>query len=140
VRTALHEVGGCYRGYPGATITGRPGMSRLEIEREFPGFHVSPEIDGQGWWGCRPRETDAEAALRAEQLWKQTIEEFGHTDERIALVMHADFKVLLLRQFHTPPLATPGNTSVTTVAVTASAVEILDYNSLRHLPEELVTR
>lgn len=140
VRTALHEVGGCYRGHAGATITGRPGMTRLVIEREFPGFHVSPEIDGQGWWGRRPRETDAEATLRAELLWKQTLEEFGRTDERIALVMHADFKILLLRQFHTPPLATPGNTSVSTVAVAPSSVELRDYNSLRHLPEELVTR
>lgn len=50
VRTALHETGGCYRGYTGTAIVGRPGMSRAEIERDFPGFRITPDIDGQGWW------------------------------------------------------------------------------------------
>jgi 2,3-bisphosphoglycerate-dependent phosphoglycerate mutase len=139
VRTALHETGGCYRGYVGTEIVGRPGMSRAEIERDFPGFRVAPEIDGQGWWACKPHETDAEASLRAERLWEETIVEFGQTDERIALVLHADFKVMLLRRFSTPPLATPYNTSVSTVAVEASKVRLIDYNSVRHLPPEFVT-
>jgi 2,3-bisphosphoglycerate-dependent phosphoglycerate mutase len=139
VRTALHETGGCYRGHAGAEMVGRPGMSRAEIEREFPGFAIAPEIDGQGWWGCKPRETDAEANLRAQLLWEQTIAEFGSSDERIALVMHADFKLALLKRFHATPLLTPWNTSVTTVAVEASTAHLTDYNSVRHLPPELVT-
>jgi 2,3-bisphosphoglycerate-dependent phosphoglycerate mutase len=139
VRTALHEIGGCYSGHPGTTIVGRPGMTRIQIEGEFPGFRVSPEIDGQGWWGCKPRETEVEAIVRAERLLKQTIDEFARTGERIALVMHADFKVALLRQFHFAPLATPYNTSVTAVAVEASVPRVIDYNSVRHLPAELVT-
>lgn len=139
VRTVLHEVGGCYRGYSGATISGAPGLSRLQIERDFPGFHVAPEIDGQGWWANKPREIESEASLRADCLWKQTIEEFGSTDERIALVMHADIKLVLLRRLHAAPLATPYNTSVTTVVVDASACQLVDYNSVRHLPPGLVT-
>jgi broad specificity phosphatase PhoE len=114
-------------------------MTRTQIEREFPGFQVAPEIDGQGWWACKARESEVEAERRAELLLKQTIDEFGQTGERIALVMHADFKVALLRRFHTAPLATPRNTSVTTVAVKSSIPRLIDYNSVRHLPAELIT-
>jgi 2,3-bisphosphoglycerate-dependent phosphoglycerate mutase len=139
VRTALHETGGCYSGHACAEIVGRPGMSRLEITREFPDFQIEPEIDGQGWWGCKPRESDADAALRAQRLWEQTIAEFGSSDESIALVMHADFKLMLLQRFHSAPLATPANSSVTTIIVEASAGRLIDYNSVRHLPPELIT-
>lgn len=117
----------------------RPGLSRVQIEREFPAFRVSPEINGQGWWTASQRETEAEAALRAQMLFEQTVAEFGGSDERIALVMHADFKVIFLERFHRERLPTPCNTSVSTVEVDGSAARLVAYNSVRHLPAQLVT-
>jgi len=139
VRIELHELGGCYSGHTPESISGRPGMSRPEIEFEFPGFEVSPQIDGKGWWGSKPRENEALARRRAEKLLQQTIAEFGSTDERVAFVMHADIKLLLLQQFHFEWLDVPCNTSVTTIRITSSECVLEDYNCTGHLPAELET-
>jgi len=139
VRRDLHEIGGCYSGYADGEILGRPGLTRMGIEREFPGFRVAAEIDGDGWWACRPRETEAEAVVRAGRLLQQTITEFGSTEERIAYVMHADFKLCLLERFHTAPLATPWNTSVSEVEIMPAASRLVQYNLVEHLAESMVT-
>lgn len=139
VRSELHEMGGCYRGHTPENITGRPGMSRAEIESEFPGYCVSPEIDGQGWWGSKPRESEALARRRAERLLQQSITEFGETDQRVAFIMHADIKLLLLQQFHFEWLDVPYNTSVSAIRITPTECVLEDYNCTRHLPADLVT-
>jgi 2,3-bisphosphoglycerate-dependent phosphoglycerate mutase len=138
VRTAIHEMGGCCGGYPEIGMVGRPGLNRLEIETQFPGFQVAAEIDGEGWWRCQPYETRDLASQRAAKVLQQTREEFAHTLERVAYVTHADFKMLFLEHFHTESLEVACNTSVTKVLIDAEGCRLTDYNGVRHLPPHLV--
>jgi 2,3-bisphosphoglycerate-dependent phosphoglycerate mutase len=140
VRLALHEQGGCYSGHTPENMAGRPGMSRSEIEREFPGYAVSDDIDDRGWWTSDLYESQESAERRAMDLFQRTLDEFSGSDERVAYVMHADIKLLFLEQFHFERLDVPANTSVTAIRITAGECRLEDYDCVRHLPEELVTR
>ena len=140
VRIDLHEQGGCYRGHTVDNVCGRPGMNRTEIEREFPGFDVSAELDGEGWWASKPHENYQAAKHRAGKLLQRAIDEFGDTDERVAFVMHADIKLIFLREFHSELLDCPCNTSLTMIEITSGQCQLVDFNCVRHLPVELVTR
>ena len=140
VRAAIHEMGGCCSGYPEIGMVGRPGLKRTEIEFEFRGFQVAAEIDGEGWWRCKPFETLTLARQRAADVLQRTREEFAHTLERVAYVTHADFKQLFLDHFHTEPLEVACNTSVTKVLIDAAGCRLADYNGVRHLPEHLIAR
>lgn len=140
VQTDLHELGGCYRGHIPGSITGRPGMSRTEIERQFPAFRVSAEIDGGGWWQSKPYETHELARQRAKTLLERTRDAYAHTEERIAYVMHADIKLIFLEQFHGEPLDCPYNVSVSKIQITPQACQLQDFNRVQHLPPHLIAR
>lgn len=140
VRVDLHEQGGCYGGHTVDNIHGRPGMNRAQIEQEFPGYAVSADIDGIGWWASKPYESYQEAKRRAGRLLQHAVDEFGDTDERVAFVMHADIKLLFLQHFHSEPLDCPWNASVTMLQITPGKCQLVDYNCIRHLPDDLVTR
>lgn len=139
VRVALHEEGGCYSGHTPENMAGRPGMGRSDIEREFPGFIVSAELGDGGWWTSALHESHELASRRAARLFQRTVDEFSDTDEQVAFVMHADIKMLFLRQFHSEPLDLPSNTSITAIQITAGDCRLVDYNCVRHLPDELVS-
>ncbi len=67
VRVEWHEKGGCVAGAQRDQMVGRPGMTRSRMRELFPGFAISAEIDGQGWWGCKALETNTEAEARAQR-------------------------------------------------------------------------
>ncbi len=140
VQTDLHELGGCYRGHTLENITGRPGMNRSEIERQFPTYDVAAEIDDQGWWRSQPYETIERGRQRAKTLLQRTRDAYAHTNQRVAYVMHGDIKVLLLEEFHPEPLDTPYNVSVSKIMITPQACRLEDYNRLQHLPSHLIAR
>ena len=140
VRVALHEQGGCYSGHTPENMAGRPGMSRVEIKREFPGYAVSADINDQGWWVSELYESQESARRRASDLFQYTVDEFSGTDEQVAFVMHADIMLLFLQQFHSEWLDLPSNTSVTAIRITAGDCRLEDYDCVRHLPGELITR
>ncbi len=139
VRVALHEEGGCYTGHTVENMAGRPGMGRSDIEREFPGFAVSADMDDRGWWTSELHESHALARRRAEALFRRTVDEFGGTDERVAFVMHADIKLLFIQQFHSERLELPSNTSITAIEIAAGECRLEEFNYVGHLPDELVT-
>ncbi len=143
--TDIHEQGGCYSGHEPSCYTGRPGMSRREIEAEFPDYIIDAQIDDQGWWKNRPYESVTEARARARRMVEQAIREFRGTRETVALVMHADFKRLVLGEmFSTPPLHNGQwlrsiyNTAVTTIDG-HSELTLVRYNSTEHLTDELLS-
>jgi 2,3-bisphosphoglycerate-dependent phosphoglycerate mutase len=114
-----HEQGGCMSGPTPDAFVGRPGMTRSQIQQQFPDFDVSPEIDGQGWWGSKPFESEDAARQRAARMLARTVEEFAGTQERVAFVTHADLLRLLVGQFHLEPLEMPYNASVTKIIVSS---------------------
>jgi 2,3-bisphosphoglycerate-dependent phosphoglycerate mutase len=139
VRTHLHERGGCVSGHSAIGLSGRPGMSREQIVAQFATYVVSPEIDGAGWWRSQPEETLEAAQLRAQALLARTIEEYAATDARVAYVMHADIKLILLGLLHRETLDVPWNTSISRLWITRDHVRLEEYNSVAHLSPELVT-
>ena len=96
--TELHERGGCYRGYQPGQQEGRPGLTRRELQRDFPEFEIPSDIDQHGWWKSRPHETFAQAWSRAGRQVDRLFAEFAGTDAEVACVIHADFKELMLRR------------------------------------------
>ncbi len=139
VRTDLHEVGGCVSGPSSEAAVGEPGMNRSTIEEKFPFCEVEPSIDGDGWWNRKPYESMTLAEERAQRLVGTTLKEFSQSEERVAYVMHADFKVIFLSQFHQQPLQGPYNVSVSKVVMADGGLRLADYNQIHHLPEHLVT-
>lgn len=145
VRTALHEIGGCVSGYPAIGYQGEPGMTREEIRRAFPDFEPEADIDERGWWKSRSYESGEDQQRRAQDVARRTIHEFGDTQMHVALVMHADFKHLLLQHLlpeipvdagHFGPLR---NAGVTTLKIYRDTILLDTYNAVQHLPAELVT-
>ena len=140
VRVDLHERGGCYRGHIRGKEEGRPGMSRAEIRREFGDHIFDDPIDDVGWWGSKPYESFHHANHRASRLLRRTIDEFSGTGERVAYVMHADFKCLFIGAFHRQGLSeVPRNTSVTRVILEEGTATLADFNRIDHLNEELIS-
>jgi len=139
VRVDLHEKGGCVRGIDPPSMVGCPGLSRREILAEFPGYAVEARIDGDGWWKSQPYERDAEARARAARLLAQTRAEFATSDHRVAYVMHGDFGLLLLRCLVELPLVLMFNASVTALQITPHRSTMVDFNSVLHLPQHMLS-
>ncbi|QDV11554.1 bifunctional RNase H/acid phosphatase [Rosistilla oblonga] len=140
----LHEVGGCYRGYIPGEEQGAPGMNRDAILAKYPGTTVDESIGTEGWWGCRPYETEAQATLRSEQMLARFAEQFGATDKVVVAVIHADFKVCMLRQIlgndftrrHIGPML---NTGLTKFTVSEDAWRLDILNSITHLSSDQIS-
>ncbi|MHB8973906.1 MAG: histidine phosphatase family protein [Pirellulaceae bacterium] len=116
-----------------------PGLNRAELLAEFPGCQLEPGHDGQGWWRSQPYESGPAARRRAARLLTQTQAEFAATDHRVAYVMHGDFQLLFLTQFHSLPLVLALNASLTHVRVSPGVTELVDFNSIEHLPNHMIT-
>jgi len=139
VRVQLHEVGGCVAGTAAGSMKGRPGMNAAQIQEQFPGYLLPADLHANGWWNSQPYESYEAATLRAAQLLELTMQEFSTTTERIAYVMHADFKLTLLDQLAARLVDTPWNTSVTHLRLQNNKLAVERYNMVEHLEEELLS-
>lgn len=145
VRTAIHEVGGCVSGYPAIGYQGEPGMRDTEIREAFPGFEPEVDIDERGWWKSKPYESIDDRMLRVQQVARQLVEEYGETDQHVALVMHADFKHLLLQHFlpdlplNAQNFGVLRNAGVSTLKIENGSVILENFNCIQHLPAAIVT-
>lgn len=93
----IHEIGGIFLADEQDNVTGFPGMTRQEIEAEFPEMTLSDEIHDHGWWDTgMGRETPAHFVNRAIRV-SMALRDRAHTEERIALVSHAAFLDALLK-------------------------------------------
>ena len=144
----LHEVGGCYAGHISGTEVGRPGMNHSQVLTHFPHYTVEGEIPEAGWWSSRPYESYAESCRRARQQADRLVSSF-EPDQRVACVIHADFKALLLEELlgdrwqdlFNEPLY---NTGVTELTCTLTSdghrqIEIVRFNDIDHLPKKIVS-
>ena len=142
---SLHEHGGCIGGTDPATYEGRPGMTRAQFEAEYSGYCLPNEVDGKGWWKCKPWETFEEMEKRAVAVAQSTIDRFGHAEERIAYVSHGGFLPILIATLLNPAgsgyewLDLIPNTAVAKLIFEEGRARLSFYNSVIHLPVELVT-
>jgi 2,3-bisphosphoglycerate-dependent phosphoglycerate mutase len=139
VRIDLHEKGGCVSGTVPPHFVGRPGMTRDEILCAYPHCRLEAGIDGEGWWRCQPLEVAEQARMRAVRLLQQTRAEFAAGHERVAFVTHGDFQLLFLSVFHELPLVLAFNASVTHIHITPKKTQLVDFNSVAHLPDHMLS-
>lgn len=145
VRSDIFEQGGCYSGYEATGKRGEPGMGRFELRERYPGWQLDPQIADAGWWG-RDFESEQAVQARAEKVARWLIGCFADQDGIHALVIHADFKLLLinaifkLQQQPELTLSEPlYNTGITSFSVHPKGLEMQYVNSVEHLRPELVT-
>ncbi|MEZ6089781.1 MAG: histidine phosphatase family protein [Pirellulaceae bacterium] len=139
----LHEVGGCYRGHLPGQEQGAPGMSHQAILDAYPQAVVDPSIGPDGWWASRPYETSSQAMQRATLMLNQLMTQFGQTEQTVVAVIHADFKMCLLKlilgdAFVDGVVGPMLNTGVTRFSHTESAWRLEMLNSVTHLPTKWI--
>ncbi len=144
VRPDIFEEGGCYSGHAAVGKRGEAGMGYSELKHKYPGWSIDSAIAESGWWG-REHETVSQARLRADAVgnWlEQEIVALGGTH---VLVIHADFKYLLLQRLFQDALPiesseTLYNTGISQCYWTGTAWEQRQLNAVDHLSGDLITR
>jgi 2,3-bisphosphoglycerate-dependent phosphoglycerate mutase len=144
----LHESGGIYLDHRGERgIVGYPGMTRSQIESEFPTVTIGNDVSDTGWWDPARGEEDwpscqGRAIRVAKELWRWADDGIQGP---IALVSHAAFMEALLKAMIG---RLPGpeitfyhlNTAITRVDLgPGRELRVRYLNRVPHLPQELVS-
>ncbi|TVR56554.1 MAG: histidine phosphatase family protein [Spirochaetaceae bacterium] len=144
----LHENGGIFLNHRDERgVRGYPGMTRREIESEFPSAIIGDDVDDTGWWDPARGQEDLPSchgrAIRvARELWRWV--DAGETGP-VALVSHAGFMEALLKAlFERLPGANLTfyhlNTAITRVDLEPDRELLIRYlNRVPHLPQDLVS-
>ena len=148
VRNDLFELGGCYSGHEEGKQRSEPGMGRAQLLADYPFWEIDERITDSGWWGG-DYETLEQGTQRAARVERWLATEIAAIPGKHVLIIHADFKRLLLEamQSETPlvgrnvyldevPLY---NTGVTHCKYSSRGWKIGDCNCTRHLLGEFVT-
>jgi len=153
VMVDLHEHGGCFDGARGGEVVGERGMTKREIEEEFPGFDVPATME-RGWWseerGCES-VSDAQRRVEgvADWLWTRArAMASGEEDEReLCVVAHGMFIDILLKTLFDAPRTTGKQRSLFCsqnacvhklhfdVANDGACVGLQSFNDVSHIPE-----
>ena len=151
VKTQYHEAGGLYDADASYTnFVGRSGMTRSQMTRLFPNWHLPGEITEEGWSTLPTRETDNECRQRAKEIKLDLFAKAAsiEDDMSILVVTHYDMICALLDELIV--LERPGdvkgpfknwktfNTGITVVDITAEGeTSVLVHNAVSHLHEDL---
>lgn len=97
----IFEAGGIFEADPTYTsFVAKGGMSREEMQKEFPTYVLPEGVDEQGWYKGAPcgRETDDECRLRVASVANNLRSEARALSEnrQVVLVAHYDFLCGLL--------------------------------------------
>ena len=144
IHAELFEQGGCYRGYDPIGKHPEPGLRRSEIAEHFPGWHIDPAIDEQGWNKLTHYETIAMARARAKRVALWLREQFQNTTARVLVIIHADFKLRLLesllqRDDLEASLGSVINTSISSLSLESNSWQLDTWNNHQHLPTDWIT-
>ncbi len=144
----IHEIGGIFLAGEDDSVQGFPGMTRAEIQAEFPGTRLPEAVTDAGWWDVSVgRETPAHFVSRAVRV-AMALRERERTDERIALVSHGAFLDALIKALlHQSPKPPDDlfyghyNTAMTRIDFNEGrfAMNIHYMNRVSHLPPDLRT-
>jgi 2,3-bisphosphoglycerate-dependent phosphoglycerate mutase len=140
----IHEYGGIWQDHgDGVGIRGHPGMTRQEIEAEFPGFKISEGVTESGWW--RGAEEEPETFVARAAWVVDTLHSWSEDVERIAIITHGAFIDGLLNALLKVARVQPvyyhhDNTGITLIDFRRNGkLSIRFLNRLDHLPAELIT-
>lgn len=119
----IHEYGGCIHINPVTKErSAHTGMTRAEIQAQFPEYRIDESVTDEGWYflsGYEPYDT---AMARAHHVRKTMIAQFGDTDENIAFVSHWDFHIL----FSNAILELDGSTH-SRAAISNTGMSVFEY-------------
>ena len=101
VRQDIYEQGGCHRGYLPNQRIAEAGMNRERLSLEYKNWRLDDRITSKGWFDLDHYETQAEASERAARVrgWFESETGSHSREDRVAMVIHADFKIRLLEAF-----------------------------------------
>jgi 2,3-bisphosphoglycerate-dependent phosphoglycerate mutase len=140
VRQDIYEQGGCHSGYVDGYRTAQPGMSRNQIQEKYLGWQLDDRIYGDGWYDLDHYETLGEARHRAQRVMKWLVgsDNQHQSEDCVALVIHADFKLRLLEVFLESPdlehrLGDVVNTAITRLTMHAGRWRMDYWNVHSHL-------
>ncbi|MEO8269346.1 MAG: histidine phosphatase family protein, partial [Aureliella sp.] len=148
VRANLFELGGCYSGHEAGCERGEPGMGQNQLRSGYPTWDIDSSISEAGWWG-REYETWEQGRARAASVAQWLASQLATTSGTHLLVIHADFKRLLLEALFSDAqldalqidlAAVPlYNTGISCLEHSAEGWSLSEFNSTKHLPNKLVT-
>ncbi len=140
----VHEEGGIWldRG-DGRGPLGHSGMTRREIEAQFPGFELPNSITEAGWWN-RPFETRESLVRRAARLADDVRRHIAGQESRVAIVSHGTLISLLIQHLllgrYVPDIRFSNhNTGISRLDFDGDSVMLRYLNRIDHLPMDLVT-
>lgn len=145
VRQDIYEQGGCHSGYQPGNRIAQLGMSRETLSGRYSGWQLDDRIGEDGWYELDHYETADEASQRAQRVrkWYESESQLHSARDRVAMVIHADFKMRLLEAFLEDDtieeqLGDIVNTSITRLSLSKGRWRIDYWNVFSHLePHEI---
>lgn len=89
VWTDIYEISGVHE-----KGVGQPGMTRFEMQAQFPTFQLPASVTEQGWYNIKlGRESTQHGKERCQQVWRQLCRMADNLTQHssIVLVVHGDF-------------------------------------------------
>jgi len=140
----IHEYGGIWLDHGDAGgIRGYPGITRAEIEAEFPGYEAPEGVTERGWW--RWAQEEPEMFLARTGWVIETLHSWAARGERVAIITHGAFIDGLLNTLLKVGRVQPvyyhhDNTGITLIDFRRNGkLSIRFLNRLDHLPLDLIT-
>ena len=101
IRQDIYEQGGCHSGYQPGKRLAVAGMNRQTLAAKYSRWNIDDRITDQGWYDLDHYETEEEAKERAKRVrtWFESESTTHSGQDRVAMVIHADFKLRLLEAF-----------------------------------------
>ena len=139
-----HEAGGVWLDrQDGHGRVGHGGLTRTEMEMQFPGFGIPDGVTDAGWWNgsFEPRE---ELVARAARVADEIRDMLPHATERMAMVSHGTFLNLLVQHLvfggHVPGCRfSSHNASISRLDFEGDRLMVRYLNRVDHLTDDLVT-
>jgi 2,3-bisphosphoglycerate-dependent phosphoglycerate mutase len=152
VWTDVYEMGGVYEEVPEGGTKGGTGLTRSEIQKDFPEAVMGDDVTENGWYDANKNmESVSHFLMRAIKL-NLTLRERHKTSERIAIVTHGLFMDALMKALTNTIPTSPKdlfylfyNTGITRVEFNEKIghydekMRIYYQNRLDHLPDHLRT-
>ena len=140
----IHEAGGVWLDrQDGRGRVGHGGLTRSEMETQFPGFEIPGGVTDAGWWN-RSFEPREQLVARAARVAHELRDMLPQATERMAMVSHGTFLNLLVQHLvfgrHVPGCRfSSHNTSIGRLDFEGDRLMVRYLNRLDHLANDLVT-
>ncbi len=148
VRSDIFELGGCYSGHEVGKKRGEPGLGLSQLRAAYPTWQIDSSIAETGWWG-RDFETWEQATARAASVAQWMTSQLTSLTGIHVLVIHADFKRLLLEAMFSQSQLAAQHIDLASVALYNTGISYIEFeqgqwslggfNSTEHLPSKLIT-